>query len=191
MITSTDLTGNSRKAWQTIRKISNDPTASNPPCLVTANQVAHQLLVNCRGEVPTKPKCPKLSPISEDDSSLVFPFTEEEYNKGIATMKNKKAVGIHDVLVEQLKKLGPPAHIWLHSMLHSMLHVCFTREPHPQSMEAIENHCNSETGKDSAKLKSYRPISLLCHMYKLYERLILNRITPISRLTPNQGSSRL
>ena len=57
MITSTDLTGNSRKAWQTIRKSSNDPTAPKPPCLVTANQVAHQLLVNGRGEMPTKPKC--------------------------------------------------------------------------------------------------------------------------------------
>ena len=45
-------------------------------------------------------------------------------------------------------------------------------------MEAIETHCNTETGKNSAKPKSYRPISLLCHMYKLYERLILNRIAP-------------
>ena len=26
--------------------------------------------------------------------------------------------------------------------------------------------------------KSYRPISLLCHTYKLYERLTLNRIAP-------------
>ena len=32
-------------------------------------------------------------------------------------------------------------------------------------------------GKDSAKPKSYRPISLLCRMYTLYERLI-NRIAP-------------
>ena len=54
--------------------------------------------------MPTKPKCPKLSPISEDDSSLVFPFTEEEYKKGIATLKNKKAAVIDDVLVEQLNK---------------------------------------------------------------------------------------
>ena len=37
MITSTDLTGNSRKACQTIREISNDPTARKLPCLVTAN----------------------------------------------------------------------------------------------------------------------------------------------------------
>ena len=57
--------------------------------------------------MPTKPKCPKLSPISEDDSSLVFPFNEEEYKKGIATLQNKKAVGIDDVLVEQLKNEDP------------------------------------------------------------------------------------
>ena len=104
MITSTDLTGKSQNACQTIRMIFNDPTASKPPCLVTANQVAHQLLVNGRGEMQTKPKCPKVSTISEDDSSLVFPFTEEEYKKGIATPNNKRSAGIDDVLVEQLKK---------------------------------------------------------------------------------------
>ena len=32
MITSTDLAGNSRKACQTIRKISNDPIALKPSC---------------------------------------------------------------------------------------------------------------------------------------------------------------
>ena len=45
VITSTNMTHNSRKAWKTINKLSNDPTSSNPPCLITANQIAHQLLV--------------------------------------------------------------------------------------------------------------------------------------------------
>ena len=49
--------------------------------------------------MPTKPKCPKLFPISEDDFSLVFPFNDEEYKKGIETLKTKKASGIDDVLV--------------------------------------------------------------------------------------------
>ena len=55
VITSTDLTHNSPRAWQTIRKLSNDPTTPNPPCLVNANQVAHQLLINGQGTMPTKP----------------------------------------------------------------------------------------------------------------------------------------
>ena len=46
VITSTDLTHNSRRACQTIRKLSNDPTTPNPPCLVNDNQVAHQRLRN-------------------------------------------------------------------------------------------------------------------------------------------------
>ena len=53
VITSTHMTHNSRKAWKTINKLSNDLTSSNPPCLVTANQFAHQLLVN--GIVPCHP----------------------------------------------------------------------------------------------------------------------------------------
>ena len=56
VITSTDLTHNRRKSWQTIRRQSNDPTSTNPPCLVNANQVAHRLLVIGRGTMPTKPK---------------------------------------------------------------------------------------------------------------------------------------
>ena len=63
MITSTDLTDNSRKAWQTIRKDLQRPTAPKPRCLATGNHVSHQLLVNGRGEMPTKSSvliCPQL-----------------------------------------------------------------------------------------------------------------------------------
>ena len=124
--------------------------------------------------MPTKPNCPKVSSISEDDSSLVFPFTEEEYKKGIATLKNKKAVGIDDVLVEQLKNLGPRAHRWLHSMLN----VCFTENRILRVWRQSKIIAILKPGKDSAKPKRYRPIYHLHHMYKLYERLILNRIAP-------------
>ena len=65
VFTSTDLTHNSRRAWQTIRKLSNDPTTPNPPCLVNANQVAHQLLINGQGTMPTKPKQLILPPIQD------------------------------------------------------------------------------------------------------------------------------
>ena len=57
---STDLRYNSCRAWQTIRNLSNDPTTPNLPCLVNANQVAHQLL-NDQGTMPTNPKRPNYS----------------------------------------------------------------------------------------------------------------------------------
>ena len=43
------MTHNSRNAWKTIRKLSTDPTTPNPQCLVSTNQVAHQLQFNDRG----------------------------------------------------------------------------------------------------------------------------------------------
>ena len=47
-------------------------------------------------------------------------------------------------------------------------------------------------GKDPSSPKSFRPISLLCHLYKLYERLILNRLSPIIEhvLIPEQAGFR-
>ena len=59
-----------------------------------------------------------------------------------------------------------------------MLNVCFTENRIPNVWRQSKFIKILKPGKDSAKPKSYRPISLLCHMYKLYERLILNRIAP-------------
>ena len=75
VITSIDLTHNSRKAWQTIKKLSNDPTSANPACLVNSNQVAHHLLVNGQGTMPTNTKCPVV-PTVEGKPSLVSAFSE-------------------------------------------------------------------------------------------------------------------
>ena len=151
VITSIDMTHNSRKAWQSIKKLSNDPTSPSPPCLVNSNQVAHHLLANGQGTMPTKPKCPAL-PTVEGKPSLVSAFSEEEYRKAIAALKNNKAAGIDDILVEQLKNLGHKAHKWLHTMLH--------REQDPQGMEAIKvyRHIEANEGlSDSEELQTNIP----------------------------------
>ena len=111
VITPTNMTHNSRKSWKTIRKLSNDPTKSNSPCLVSANQVAHQLIVNGRDTIPSKP--------TEGDYSMVYPFSGEEYKKGVAILQNNKVAGREDVLVEQLKTLSPNTHGWLLTMLNN------------------------------------------------------------------------
>ena len=83
---STNMTHNSRKAWTMIRKLSDDPTTSNPSCLVSVNQVAHQLLVNGRSTMPSKPKRPVLPPATEGDYSTVYTFSEEAYRKVVAIL---------------------------------------------------------------------------------------------------------
>ena len=157
VITSIDLTHNSRQAWHTINKLSNDPTSPNPPCQINSNQVAHHLLAKGQGTMPTKPKCPVL-PTVEGKPSLESAFSEEEYRKGIATFKNSNAAGIEDILVEQLRNLGPKAHKWLHTMLNTcfMLH----REQDPQDMETIKDYRHTEAREgvcDSKELQTNIP----------------------------------
>ena len=170
VITSTNMTHNSRKAWKIIKHLSNDPTSPIAQCLVSENQVAHQLLINSRGTMSNKPNRPVLSPTAEE--SMVYPFSEEEYIRGIATLKNNKAAGIDDVLVVQLTNLGPHTHKWLLAMLNN----CFTQNKILTIWRKSKIIAILKPGKCSATPKNYRPIYLLCHTYKLYKRLILNRI---------------
>ena len=55
------------KSWKTIRKISNDPSASTPPCLVSVNEVALLLIMNGRGNMLSRSKRPVPHPATEVD----------------------------------------------------------------------------------------------------------------------------
>ena len=123
------MTHNIHKTWKTTRKLSNDPITSNPPCLVSANQVTHHLLVNDSGTMPSKPKRPGFPPATEGDYSMEYPFSEEEYRTGVAILKNNKASGRDDGLVEQLMNLGAKSksHRWLLTMLNK----CFMENKIP------------------------------------------------------------
>ena len=69
-------------------------------CLVTANQVAPQLLINGRGTMPSKPKIHVLPPATEGDTSKVYPFSDGEYIKGVAALKNNEAADRDDRHIE-------------------------------------------------------------------------------------------
>ena len=147
VITSTNMTHNSRKAWKIIKHRSNDPTSPIAPCLVSANQIAHQLLINHRGTMSNKPKRPILSPTAEE--SMVYPFSEEEYRRDIATLKNNKADGIDDVLGEQLKNLVPKTHKWRLAVLNN----CFTENKIPTIWRKSKIIAILKPRKDSAMPK--------------------------------------
>ena len=92
----------------------------------------------------------------------------------MAIPKNTKPSGRDDVLMEQLNNLGPESH----RCLLTLLNKCFMENKIPTLWRQSKIVAILKPGKDSAILKTYRPISLLCHTYKLYERMILNRIAP-------------
>ena len=96
---------------------------------------------------------------------MVSPFSEDEYRKGVATLKNNKAAGRDDVLVEQLKNLGPNTHKWLRAMLiKQLLH----RQQDPNNMETIQDYRHTETMErlsNSEELPTY--IALVPHVQTL------------------------
>ena len=88
----------------------------------------------------------------------------------MAALKSNKAAGWDDILVE-LKHLGPKAHKWL-------LTICFMENKISIIWRQSKIIAILKSGKDSSIPNNYRPISFLCHTYKLNERIILNRIAP-------------
>ena len=58
-----------------------------------------------------------------------------------------------------------------------MLNTCFIENKIPKIWRQSKIIAILKPGKDSAIPKNYRPISLLYHTYKLYERLILNIVS--------------
>ncbi|CAH1250094.1 Hypp8765 [Branchiostoma lanceolatum] len=165
----TDLTHNSRKAWKTIRILGNDYTKAQPVPQLTADQFAHQLLVNSQGNpnhYPPRAKLPKADvTISEGTSHFTRPFSMDDLCNAIKDMKNNKAAGLDDILCEQIKHFGPLALQWLLDMLNQSL--CTNRIPKIWRKSRVI--ALLKPGKDPSIPKNYRPISLLCHTYKLFE----------------------
>ena len=104
-----------------------------------------------------------LPPSTVGDTTMVYPFSEDEYRKGLALLKT--------VLLGQLKNIGG---CWQCSTNASWKK---RSQPYGQSQniairKAWERLCNSRATDQYPS----------CHTYKLYERMILNRITPTIEL---------
>ena len=106
------MTHNSKKAWSTIRKLCDDPCKPKQHYKTTANQVAHQLLLN--GRVPNRHRKVRLDRQRyPEDPGFTRAFTAAELNIGIRVLKNGKAPGLDDIQTELIKQFGPKARDWL------------------------------------------------------------------------------
>ena len=78
---------------------------------------------------------------------------------------------------------------WVKFIQFQLMFSCL---PHSRFWRQARVVALLKPGKDPSSPKSFRPISLLCHLYKLYERLILNRLSPVIEnvLIPEQAGFR-
>ena len=69
--------------------------------------------------------------------------------------------------------------VWLKEMINNIL----VSKRFPKLWRKSKGIVIPKPGKDSSLPKSYRPISLLCYTYKLFEQMILTRLDPITEHT--------
>ena len=101
-------------------------------------------------------------------------FDEDEMNTAIETMKPRKAAGLDNIFVEQIRHFGPKAKHWILALYNEIRN----RKNIPRTWRKTKIIALLKPGKDKDDPKNYRPISLLCHTYKLFERMLLNRLVP-------------
>lgn len=173
LIESLDMKQNSRRAWKLVNNLNQEPNSTTQTGNVTPNQIANQLTLN--GKSKKKPHRIKIQrDTANENHFLDEPFTMPEYVSAVNTMKQNKAAGPDDIRTEQIKQFGPVTNKWIldlfNNIMNSMQIPKLWRKSHVIAL--------LKPGKEPSNPKSYRPISLLCHLFKVMERMVLNRILP-------------
>ena len=181
------MTHNSKTAWSLIKKLSNEPRKADQHVNVTPIQVAHQLILN--DKVPNRQRQSKIKRCSQETHDFDDDFTIVALQNSLKHPKNGKAAGLDEILTEEIKNFGPVTTQWVLSLLNA----CARTHRLPILWRQARVVALLKPRKDTSSSKSFRPISLLCHPYKMYERLILNRLSPIIEhaLIPEQVGFRL
>lgn len=100
------------------------------------------------------------------------PFTRQELEEAMASLKLKKSPGPDKIHNEMLIHLGPKAQKKLLQIFNDSWRSGLT----PQTWKVATMIPVYKKGKDKTKAVSYRPISLLSCIGKLMERLVNNRL---------------
>jgi Reverse transcriptase (RNA-dependent DNA polymerase)/Endonuclease/Exonuclease/phosphatase family len=109
-------------------------------------------------------------------------ISASEVEAAIKKMKNGKATGPDDIPVEAWKLLGRRGVDILTGLFN---HIIETGEV-PETWRTSTTVPIWKGKGDVAECSNYRPIRLLCHSMKIFERIIDARIRNIVTITPNQ-----
>ena len=159
---------------------------------MTPNQVANQLILNGK---PLHTERGRKKAMQRDmDNTLksckdnLDPFTLKELEDALTFLKPGKAAGLDGITAEMIQHFGENTRAWILELVNKCADTCTI----PAAWRKAKVVALLKPGKEPTNRKSYRPISLLSILYKLYERMILARMFPIveSQLTPDQAGFR-
>lgn len=186
LIEGIDMKHSSRQAWRTMRKLNNDPKQPVQRSNVTANAVAHQLVLN--GKFKANKQLKLVRDRASETSTYSKQFTLSELDVAIAALKQGKAAGLDDIRNEQIAHFGSETKKWILCMFNR----CLDENAMPKIWRKSKIIALPKPGKALDDPKNFRPISLLCCLYKLFERMILNRLVPNvdEQLIPEQAGFR-
>lgn len=109
-------------------------------------------------------------------------ITVEEVEEAVRKMKNRKATGPDDIPAEVWKILGRQGAEFLTDLFNRIV----TEDAVPPIwLTSITVPIWKGKG-DIMECSNYRPIRLLCHTMKIFERILDNRLRQIITITPNQ-----
>ena len=175
------------KAWNLIQKLNNDPAIpKHQRYPITANQVAHQLLVNGKTKGKKAPRVKfRKNEKQNMEPNLTSPFTAQEFSNDIAALKNGQAIGFDGIFTEELKHFGQQAKKWSLELFDRSVEI--NRIPKIWWKSCVI--ALLKPGKDLSLPKCFRSIFLLGHPFKLFERLLLGRLTPVlePKIIPQQA----
>ena len=181
VVENLDLTRSSRHAWQTIKKLDPDKTTPKSASPIEADKVAQE--IKTRGQhIPdqTFEKSIRrelkqtLQTTPAENPILTAPISTKEMEDAISNIQNGKAAGVDGIFPDMITHLGPKATKWLADAMTNIIDTA----TYPHHWRKAKVIAILKPGKPADDPASYRPISLLCCLYKLLERITLTRLTP-------------
>ena len=177
--------------WKTTRRIKR-PITKQPPLKaegswIRNNQEKANIFADYLEEVFTgNPSCgndaslEELPPYMPDETFQ--PISLHQLQKYIQLLGNHKAPGFDYITAEILKQLPRKAMV----MLRKIINACLEIRYFPKMWKIAQVIMIPKLKGDSSDCASYRPISLLPVMSKLFEKIILKQLDPyISKIIPN------
>ncbi|KAK6756239.1 hypothetical protein RB195_014564 [Necator americanus] len=126
----------------------------------------------CHSPIPTVPSV----------EGPVLPITAVEVRAALAKMKSNKATGPDDKPADVWKLLGDRGFVWLATPFNKI--VAEGRTPDVGQTSVTVPVWKGKG--DIAECTSYRPIRLLCHTMKVFERVLEARLRKIVSVSLNQ-----